>query len=163
MRAQDKKASIAARQRKLRTTGRIVTPILVLAGIAVLALGIHLGRTLFLLQSTGERALGTVAFLELKSTLHGSTYYPVVEFTIQDGATAQFRDRMGGNPPAYREGDVVRVLYFPASPQESATIDRGVLNWIVPGALCLLGGLLATVALLARLGAPPPPPLSRGG
>ncbi|MDB6090552.1 MAG: hypothetical protein JWN85_3336 [Gammaproteobacteria bacterium] len=157
MRAPGKKASASdrvARQRRLRTTGRIVTPLLVLAGIAVLALGIHLGRTLFLLDSTGERALGAVAFMELKSSLHGATYYPVVEFTVQDGATVQFRDSMGSNPPAYREGDVVRVLYFTASPQQSATIDRGLLNWIVPGALCLLGSLLAIVALVARLGAP---------
>lgn len=155
LRAPSKKAAAVARQRRRRTAGRIVTPILVLAGVAVLALGLYLGRTLFLLHSTGERVLGTVAFLELKTTLHGATYYPVVEFTVQDGATVQFRDSMGSQPPAYREGDVVRVLYFPAYPRESAIIDRGMLNWIVPGALCLLGSLLAVVALLVRLGAPP--------
>jgi hypothetical protein len=145
----------AERQRKLRTTGRIVTPILVLVGIAALTLGVYLGRTIFLLQSRGERVLGTVAFLESKSTVHGSSYYPVVEFIAQDGGTVQFRDSMGSNPPAYREGEAVRVLYFPDFPQQSATIDRGLLNWLVPGALCLLGSLLATIALLVRPGAPP--------
>jgi hypothetical protein len=119
----------------------------------VLALGVYLGRTIFLLQSTGERVLGTIAFLELKSTVHGATYYPVIEFTTRDGGTVQFRDNMGSNPPAYREGEVVRVLYFPAFPQQSATVDRGLLNWLVPGALCLLGSLLSIIALLVRLGA----------
>jgi hypothetical protein len=149
-----RKRAASQRQRRLRTTGRIVTPILVLAGLTVLVLGVYLARNLFLLQSTGERALGTVAFLELKATLHGSSYYPVVEFTTEDGMTVQFRDRMGSRPPAYHEGDSVLVLYFPASPRESATIDRGLLNWLVPGVLCLLGGVLATVALWVRLGVP---------
>jgi hypothetical protein len=143
----------AERRRKQRITGRIVTPILVLAGLGVAALGVHLGRTTFLLQSSGERAQGTVLFLELKKTLHGSTYYPVVQFATLEGTTVQFRDVMGTNPPAYREGDPVDVLYFRNLPERTATIDRGMLDWLAPGVLCVMGSLLAGVALWARLGA----------
>jgi Protein of unknown function (DUF3592) len=144
----------AERQRKQRITGLIVTPILVLAGVGVFALGAHLGRTTFLLQSTGERARGTVLFCELKKTLHGSSYYPVVQFATRRGIAVQFRDIMGSNPAAYREGEPVEVLYFPSSPAQSATIDRGLLNWVAPGALCLGGTFLAVFAVGARLGAP---------
>jgi Protein of unknown function (DUF3592) len=143
----------AERRRKQRITGRIVTPLLVLAGLGVAALGVHLGRTTFLLQSTGERAQGTVLFLELKKTLHGSTYYPVVQFATLGGTTVQFRDVMGTNPPAYGEGDPVSVLYFRNLPERTATIDRGMLDWLAPGVLCVMGSLLAGVALWARLGA----------
>jgi hypothetical protein len=143
----------AERRRKQRITGRIVTPILVLAGLGVAALGVHLGRTTFLLQSSGERAQGTVLFLELKKTLHGSTYYPVVQFATLEGTTVQFQDVMGTNPPAFREGDPVDVLYFRNLPERTATIDRGMLDWLAPGVLCVMGSLLAGVALWARLGA----------
>jgi hypothetical protein len=148
------------RRRRRRIAARIVTSILMLVGLAVLVLGARLGRTMFLLQSTGERAVGTVAFLELRRTLHGASYYPVVEFAAADGGTVQFRDNMGSNPPAYREGDLVRVLYLPAAPRDSATIDRGLLNWLVPGVLCLLGALLAMIAPFVGLGVSPvsPPP-----
>jgi len=146
----------AERQRKQRIAGRIVTPILVAAGIAVFALGAHLGRTLYLLLSTGERAHGTVLFCELQKTLHGSSYYPVVQFSTREGFSVQFRDKTGSNPAAYQDGQAVDVLYFPAVPAGSATIDHGVLNWLPPAILCIGGVFLAVVTLGARLGVPQP-------
>jgi len=143
----------AERQRLRRTLGRIVTPILMLAGLGVIALGVHLGRNTYLLQSTGERTQGAVLFLELKTNLHGSTYYPVVQFTTAAGTTVQFRDVMGSNPPAYREGEPVNVLYFRNLPERTATIDRGMLDWLAPGVLCVMGSFLAGIALWVRLAA----------
>lgn len=143
----------AERQRKQRVAGLIVTPIFVLVGLGICALGVHLGRTLFLLQSTGERARGTVLFCELKKTLHGSSYYPVVQFVTCKGLAVEFRDSMGSDPPPYQEGEQVDVLYFPASPEATAIIDRGRLNWLAPGALCVGGLALAAIAVGVRLGA----------
>jgi len=148
----------AERQRKQRIAGLIVTPILVAVGVGVFALGAHLGRTTYLLLSTGERAHGTVLFCELVKTLHGSSYYPVVQFATRHGQAVQFRDKMGSDPPAYREGQAVDVLYFPTIPETSATIDRGALNWLAPAILCIGGVFLAVVALGARLGVPRHPP-----
>ena len=144
---------LAERRRKQRITGRIVTPILVLAGLGVMSLGGYLGRTTYLLKSTGESAQGTVQFLELKKTLHGSSYYPVVQFATREGTVVQFRDGMGTNPPAYHEGDPVNVRYFLTEPKGTATIDRGMADWLPPGILCVMGSLLAGAALWARLGA----------
>jgi len=147
----------AERRRKQRITGLIVTPILVLVGLAVLALGVHLGRTIFLLESTGERAHGTVLFCELQTTLHGSTYYPVVQFATRTGSTVQFRDRMGSKPPAYHEGEPVEVLYLPSAAESTATIDRGRLNWLAPAALCVGGLALSVITLAVRLWVPRQP------
>ena len=143
----------AERRRKQRLAGRIVTPILVLVGLGVLLLGGYLARTIYLLKSSGDSAAGIVQFLELKKTAHGSSYYPVVEFSTRGGIRVQFRDGMGSDPPAYHEGDPVTVLYFRDEPGETATIDRGLLNWLAPGILCVMGSFLAGVALWARLGA----------
>ena len=153
----------AERQRKQRIAGLIVTPILVAVGIGVFALGAHLGRTTYLLLSTGERAHGTVLFCELVRTLHGSSYYPVVQFATDHGQAVQFRDKMGSDRPAYREGQGVDVLYFPTGPETSATIDRGGLNWLAPAILCIGGVFLAVVALGARLGVPRHVPEAKGG
>jgi hypothetical protein len=144
----------AERRRKQRITGLIVTPILVLLGLGVLALGAHLGRTVFLLESSGERAHGTVLFCELHKTLHGSSYYPVVQFTTRAGTAVQFRDSMGSNPPAYRDGEPVEVLYLAGAAQTTATIDRGRLNWLAPAALCVGGLALAVIAFTVRLWVP---------
>jgi hypothetical protein len=143
----------AERRRKQRATARIVTPVLVLVGLGVVALGVYLGRSTFLLQSHGERVQGTVVFLELKKTLHGSTYYAVVQFATREGTAVQFTDVMGSNPPAYREGDPVNVLYSRYLPERTATIDRGILDWLAPGVLCVMGTALAGIALWVRLGA----------
>ncbi len=116
-------------------------------------LGVYLGRSTYLLQSHGERAQGTVVFLELKTKLHGSTYYPVVQFATREGTAVQFRDGMGSNPPAYREGDPVNVVYFRNLPRQTATIDRGFWDWLAPGVLCVMGTALAGIAFWARLGA----------
>jgi hypothetical protein len=153
----------AERQRKQRITGLIVTPILVLVAMSICALGAYLGRTLFLLQSTGERVRGTVLFCEPQKTLRGSNYYPVVQFTTVTGLAVQFRDNMGGDSPPYRDGERVAVLYFPASPRETATIDRGWLDWLAPGALCVGGLALAVISVAVRLWVPKqvtPPPSS---
>ena len=143
----------AERRRRQRETARIVTPALILLGLGVVALGVYLGRSTFLLKSHGELAQGTVVFLELKTTLHGSTYYPVVQFATREGTAVQFRDGMGSNPPAYREGDPVTVAYFRNLPQQTATIDRGILDWLAPGVLCVMGTVLAGIAFWVRLGA----------
>jgi hypothetical protein len=130
--------------------------------VTLVVLGAYLGRAVFQLQSTGERVRGTVLFCELQKTLHGSSYYPVVKFTTLTGLPVQFRDRMGGDSPPYHEGEPVDVLYFPVSPQATATIDHGGLNWLAPGALCVGGFGLAVIAVAVRLGVPrsqevPPP------
>lgn len=143
----------AERRRKQQATARIATPFLVLVGLGVMALGGYLGRTAYLLKSAGESAQGTVQFLELKKTLHGSSYYPVVQFATREGTTVQFRDGMGSDPPAYREGDPVTVRYFLNQPERTATIDRGMADWLAPGILCVMGSLLVGAALWARLGA----------
>ena len=142
----------AERRRKQQAAGRIATPILVLVGLGVVFLGGSLGRTIYLLKASGDSAQGVVLFLELKKTAHGSSYYPVVEFPTRQGIKVQFRDGMGADPPAYREGDGVTVLYFRDRPEETATIDRGLLNWLAPGILCVMGSILAGVALWVRLG-----------
>jgi hypothetical protein len=70
----------------------------------------------------------------------------VVIFTAKSGNGVRFRDRSGSNPPFDRVGDRVTVLYLESN-AESAVIDRGVWNWVVP----LLAFQCASSVLLGAL------------
>jgi len=59
----------------------------------------------------------------------------------------EFRDGLGSNPPSYRQGDKITVLYLPSSPERNAIIDRGRFwNWLVPALLFAFAALMAWMA-----------------
>jgi hypothetical protein len=64
-----------------------------------------------------------------------------VSFIGESGNRVRFRDKWGSNPPSFRVGDPVTVLYLAAEPR-SATIDRGWVNWLPSGLTFLFGALL---------------------
>jgi hypothetical protein len=53
----------------------------------------------------------------------GDVYNPIVEFRAQDGMEYSFRHTIGSNPASYSVGEEVEVLYDPAKPEDSATIN----------------------------------------
>jgi hypothetical protein len=133
---------LAERDRKNRKW----LPGMIAAGFLLIGLGLYLG------QATLQRLTGSAAAEGRVVALHGEynagdngasyTYYPDVVFSLPDGSKARFRGNIGSNPPAYEEGERVRVLYPPPSPQE-AMIDHGFFNWL-PAAACLALGALLT-------------------
>ena len=72
----------------------------------------------------------------------------MVSFVTRGGDAIRFRDATGSNPPAYRVGDHVTVLYL-ENDSESTTIDRGVWNWLIPALMLLFGGLLCIISVRA--------------
>jgi hypothetical protein len=132
-----------------RTQLRRLAPFLVLAGIGLLALGVHQSRLLLRLQSTGVRTPGIVTSLVSSSSGNdGVTYHPIVAYTDGHGRKVVFRDSVGTNPPMYRVGQAVTVLYAPGD-EARAVLDRGLWNWLpsvilyVLGAAVFAGGLAA--------------------
>jgi hypothetical protein len=127
-----------------RKASRIVAPVLLLFGLGLVAGGVHTGNAAFDLKKNGLRAAGSVTGIESRQDSagrgSGTTYYPVVKFLARDGKPVRFHDRMGANPPLYRAGEAVEVLYLEGNPERSAVIDRGVWNLLLPLLLCA-GGL----------------------
>ena len=123
-------------------------PFLTLAGVALLALGVYQSRALLRLESTGARTAGVVTALSSSRSGDGVTYYPLVRYSDGAGRRAVFRDSTGTNPPLYRVGDAVTVLYLPGQP-DSAVIDRGLWNWLPSAILYLIGGALLASGLAA--------------
>ena len=70
----------------------------------------------------------------------GSAYVPVVRFTSESGEIVRFTDSVGSIPPAYEEGEKVKVLYHPDDPKEAyiKTWFRlwfGSVIWLLVGIL----------------------------
>jgi hypothetical protein len=142
-------ADVSQQRLKQQKTSRLLTPIATIAGIALLVLAVHLGRNVYQLQTAGQRAIGTVVRLEIQSSSDGSSYYPIVRFVTERGASREFRDNTGSNPPSYRAGDAVKVLYLDSSGTTGPIIDRGMWNWLAPVAVLLFGTVLIAVGLRA--------------
>lgn len=127
---------------KQRKSARIAAPLLLLFAGGLIWGGLYLGQKMRVLENQGLRAPGEVVRLEESRSSDSTSYHPVVEFTDSTGNARSFRDSMGSNPPSYHRGEAVTVLYLAGAPEESATIDRGLWNWLVPFLLGGFGALL---------------------
>lgn len=93
-------------------------------------------RNEFLRQA--RPASGKVVRLERSSGSRHTSYYPVVQFREPASQqTVEFRHRVGSNPPLYRVGEEVGVLYSPNVPRD-AMIDGGNGLFNLMGPLVLL-------------------------
>lgn len=77
----------------------------------------------------------------------GETYYPVVEFTANDGKRRSVQLSEGSWPPAYEIGDEVTVLYEPESPLDARIKSFGSSAgmWVLP----VITGILGIAFLVA--------------
>jgi hypothetical protein len=88
---------------------------------------------------TAVKAEGTVVKLvEEPGSGHGPSYFPVFKFTDSQGWEQQANSKVGSNPPSYKVGDKVNLLYDPNDPT-SAVTDTFWGVWIWPVALCGAG------------------------
>jgi hypothetical protein len=71
----------------------------------------------------------------------GETYFPVVQFTADDGRRRDVPLSEGSYPPAYEVGDKVKVRYNPAHPLDARIDSSGsaMLMWILPAITGILG------------------------
>lgn len=112
--------------------------------------GLTQGEYALQLEVQGIRVPGVVAEYDETNNANGHwAYYAQVHFRIP-GATIQFRDSVGGNPPPLRLGEAVTVLYLPGAPW-TAIVDRGpAINMLFPE-LLLAGAVFCLWLVLIML------------
>jgi len=122
---------------------KLAAPIVAVFVLALFAAGIYQGRSIARLEAFGLRANGEVVRIARQSSSAGHfSYYPIVRYRTEQNVIVEFKDSIGSNPPTYRPGDKVAVLYLADDPRGQAVIDRGAFwNWAIP-ALLLLGAAL---------------------
>jgi Protein of unknown function (DUF3592) len=130
-------------------------PLLGAFAIILLFIGIYESTMIAQLETVGLRAQGQVVRLksEYSSGSNGGHYtsYPIVRFRTENNVTVEFRDNVGSDPPSYRPGDKVTVLYLPANPQQDVTIDRGIWwNWALPGVVFLAAAFVVSLLITMR-------------
>jgi hypothetical protein len=124
-------------QNQLRTYKKAV-PFLGVFAVILLFVGIYESVEIARLETVGLRAQGQVVHLkdEYSSGGNGGHYtaYAIVRFRTENNVTVEFKDNVGTDPPSYRNGDKVTVLYLTTNPQKDVIIDRGIWwNWAIPG------------------------------
>lgn len=80
-------------------------------------------------------------------------YFPVVEYTSNDGRFHSLQMNEGSSAPSHEVGDEVTVLYNPEHPLEARIKSFGssALMWILPGITGILGlGFLGAVWAVRR-------------
>jgi len=94
--------------------------------------GAYAAYTGWQLQTKGEMTTGVVVRMEESSSAESGccVYSPVVEFTA-NGQTYSFEGGNASDPPAYKVGEEVPVLYNPARP-ETAQINKWTERWLFP-------------------------------
>jgi len=132
------------------------TPLVGVFALLLAALGVFQGYRMSQLEASGLRAPGAVVSLREEESGNNSSYYPVVRYRTDKNLSVEFKDSVGSNPPSYRPGDKVTVLYLADAPQR-AVIDRGVWNWAIPVILVLAASFVAWLTLaMFKSGAPKP-------
>ena len=76
-------------------------------------------------------------------------YYPVLEFTTQDGRRVQTEARTGRSPAPAREGDRVSVEYDPEDPA-SADIAGSWSGLFLYGLFIVLGSIFTVVGIAVQ-------------
>lgn len=124
--------------------------------LAAIAAFIFIRTRLFIGRS--QEVKGTVIRMVYSSSSDGGGYSPVFRFKTIEGTSVEVVDNLQTNPPQFKEGQEVDVLYDPQNPQ-NARIKKWMNLYFVP---LLLGGLgmifggigivLLVFELLDRLG-----------
>jgi hypothetical protein len=126
---------------------RVLGTLLAFFGVLVLLGGFALGRNVVSFRHEANAASGTVCAFTKQRAQGTSILHAIVRFSTADGGEARFTDSFGSNPPSFRIGDQVRVLYLPGSPSESAQIDRGRWNLLPSFIVATIGLLLLGTGL----------------
>lgn len=122
---------------------KLFSIIFMIAGIGML-IGFYFmvtGKTEFIKNSiVGE---GTVTEIIRKTSTDSDgdrsySYYPVIEYTTENGDTYSFTSKSGSYPSSYSEGDKVEIRYDPGSPGK-AEINRFASLWMGPLIVGLFG------------------------
>lgn len=102
--------------------GVIIGCAFALVGVGVLVGAGKSAHTAYQVSADGVIAQGEVVSLKLERSSGrrgGSTYHPVFRFTAQDGQVYRVKHSQGSNPPAWKKGEKVELIYLPDDPEKA--------------------------------------------
>jgi hypothetical protein len=133
----------------------------VFTGVAILMLLIAAIATVsnFMSMAKEKSAPGLVTDVVLRREYINETdhitqdyYFPVVDFTAEDGHRRSVQMTAGSSSPEYEKGNEVTVRYDPDHPLQARIDSPGsaALQWILPGITGILGLVFLGAVLLVQ-------------
>ncbi|PSB40184.1 DUF3592 domain-containing protein [Chamaesiphon polymorphus] len=117
--------------------------------IVGIALGISTHSYLSKMVSTPGTVIDNNLYLSTDNENEPTNYYhPVVKFTPKSGKMTIFVANVASNPPVFKKGQQVTVLYDPKDPS-AAKIESWLELWFLPTMLGGLGSVFATIGGIA--------------
>ena len=108
--------------------------------------GAYAGYVSWKLDNEGETTIGRV--VEMKESDNGDNgccvYSPVIEFEA-NGQTYSFEGDTASDPPQYKVGEEVSVIYDPAKP-DTAQINKWSERWLFP--LIIIPAMILTALVV---------------
>jgi hypothetical protein len=150
--AAHKKSSVNAEKLILGIFSGVAALMLMIAAISAFGAVSKISRE----TSAAGRVVEVVverAYINEQDRIVRDYYYPVVEFTADDGRWRSVQMSEGSDYAYYEAGDEVTVRYDPEHPLDARIKSAGsdALMWILPGITGLLGlGFLGAVMVVRR-------------
>lgn len=108
-----------------------------LVGLLLVMIGLFIFVRTRMFIGKSQEVKGTVVRMVYSSSSDGGGYAPVYRFKTIEGTSVEASDNLHSNPPQFKEGQVVDVLYDPQNPQ-NARIKKWTNLYFAP---LLLGGM----------------------
>ena len=138
---------VSFRTRSRNSRGSVI--VLLIVGVVFLIVGIAIRNQQKSFAKTGVYTDAEVVNLVSHRSDNSITYRPEVKFTTKSGETVQVVHSSGSNPPRYKVGDKVEIIYAPDNPYHIAfnsTFELVIFPFIFIGV-----GVLCILLLLAKL------------
>jgi len=96
--------------------------------------------------STSQQAQGTITQMVYGSDSEGGGYTPVFRFRTLEGQEVEVSGNIRTNPPQFKVGETIEVLYDPQNPGK-ARIKKGFNLYFVPALLGFLGLVFGCIGI----------------
>lgn len=123
---------------------------LILIGIAVMQC-----KKMKKFLAIGIKTEAIVIKLEPVRHTKGLSYRPILQYTDQTGRITTFQHKVGANPPAYKIGEKVEIIYNPNERREAKVISYwnlflGIILLLIFASPCLIigGGYLIYFSII---------------
>ncbi|MEK6256175.1 MAG: DUF3592 domain-containing protein [Chloroflexota bacterium] len=138
-----------SRRGGIRLPGIIGGPIIFIIGGAMAYFGWNMRLKDQAYVDAAESADGTVVQVDSVQKSDGDIlYHPVIEFTTVGGEDIEYRVSSGSNPPAFKVGEQVEVLYNPDFPAD-AHVNSFLDLWLFSTILLVFGGFFLLAGVLS--------------
>lgn len=124
----------------------IIGPIFLVVGLGLLAgcFGAYTRTKRFLAAAREARAEVVGMDERHGGSSQSRSYHPILRYRTQEGVTKEIVSSVGSNPPRYKKGDSVAILYDPAKPDDMR-IHSFANVWLVPLILGFVGVIFIVV------------------